>query len=65
MPKLDLPTDVTVLPIWTPWIFVESRPVKLGHSMPKSAAWALARHEMDARDDVMAMTVRRDGESWQ
>lgn len=56
--------NITSRPIWTPWIFegASLSPVKLGSSMPKNAAWALARNALEHSNEALAMTVRMDGE---
>lgn len=69
-PHTEIP--VSNLPMWTPWIVVDipsnnipaGRAVRLGNSMTKRNAWAAARREMDTRPEVVAMAVRRDGESF-
>ena len=64
--------DVTLLPIWTPWIIVDTpskdcfqmgRAIKLGASMTKRQAWEVARNAMDNRQEVIGMAVRREGKS--
>lgn len=64
--------DVTSLPVWTPWIVVDvpncgdiptGHSMKIGSAMTKQQAWDAARREMDACPEVVAMAVRRDGES--
>lgn len=64
---------ISNLPMWAPWVVVDvpsndnipaGRAVRLGNSMTKRNAWAVARREMDTRPEVVAMAVRRDGESF-
>ncbi len=66
---MDNITDVTELPIWTPWVMVEvagndnmpeGKPIQVGGGMTKNQAWELARVEMEKRPDTVAMAVRRD-----
>lgn len=64
--------DVTILPVWAPWIVVDvpnsgdiptGHSMKIGEAMTKQQAWDVARCEMNARPEVVAMAVRMDGES--
>lgn len=67
---MDNMTDVTELPMWMPWVYVKSqsndpegRAIRVASgSMTKDQAWKMARAEMEKRQDVTAMAVRRDNE---
>ena len=73
MTKTKLDVSQADLPIWSPWIVVvpvgegdisTGRAHKISCSLLKHEAWDVARHAMDTRSDVVAMTVRRDTESF-